>query len=205
MSRQIIAVDIDDVLADNAEGFIAFTNQQWGMNLTSENYNEGWYSVWGVGREEGLRRAELFHASGTVGRYTHNDAALPVLQYLSGQYDLIIITSRRVVIRQETVEWIHAHYPGIFRDESIHFAGIWDGPYDKQRINRTKADLCRDLHVNYLIDDQLKHCTAAAKHGIGALLYGNYTWNAADQLDDNVTRVDSWAEVKEFFDAQRSR
>ncbi|HJQ08525.1 MAG TPA: hypothetical protein VJ836_03545 [Candidatus Saccharimonadales bacterium] len=40
--RRIIAVDIDDVLSASAEGFVVFSNKQWGTRLTLDDYTEDW-------------------------------------------------------------------------------------------------------------------------------------------------------------------
>ena len=42
MRRLRIAVDVDDVLAENAAGVVAFSNQRWGRNLTVDDYDEHW-------------------------------------------------------------------------------------------------------------------------------------------------------------------
>ena len=38
----------------------------------------------------------------------------------------------------------------------------------------TKGMLAKEIKADYLIDDQLKHCSAAAELGIPALLFGVY-------------------------------
>ena len=40
MRRLKIAIDIDDVLADNAEKFTAFSNQRFNTRLTTDDYDE---------------------------------------------------------------------------------------------------------------------------------------------------------------------
>ncbi len=198
MKKATIAIDIDDVLADNAAGFVAFSNAQWGTNLRPEDYDEHWAMLWQVDHAEVERRANHLHESGILNTYRHNDAALPVLKRLSLNYNLIIVTSRRLQVRADTTAWIHKHYPGIFTDETIHFAGIWD-TIDDQSIHRTKADVIDALGADYLIDDQLKHCQAVAAAGKTAILFGDYTWNQADTLPERIIRLHDWAAVEEFF------
>lgn len=198
MPKRTIAVDIDDVLADNAAGFVAFSNEMWGTNLTPEDYDEHWAEVWAVEHEEVKRRANLFHEHGVVRGYVHTDAALPVLHRLSDDYNLRIVTSRRLQIRDDTLGWVHKHYPGIFSDETIHFAGIWDD-IDDQSIHRTKLEAINDIGADFLIDDQLKHCRAVADAGKRALLFGDYTWNQALSLEGGIRRVTDWRAVERYF------
>lgn len=198
MLTQTIAIDIDDVLADNAAGFVEFSNKMWGTSLQPKDYDEHWAKVWEVDNVEVERRANAFHESGVMRGYRHNDAALPVLERLSQVYNLCIITSRRTQVRQDTLEWIHRHYPGIFSDEVIYFAGIWD-TIDHQSAHQTKAGIADSIGVDFLIDDQLKHCQAIAESGKKAILFGDYSWNQSNSLKEGVTRVADWAAVEKYF------
>lgn len=198
MTRRTIAIDIDDVLADNAAGFVAFSNKTWGTTLRPEDYDEHWAMLWQVDHAEVERRANAFHESGVLKTYHYVDSALPTLKRLSVDYNLIIVTSRRLQVREDTIAWIHTHYPGIFSDDAIHFAGIWD-TIDDNSIHRTKADVVESLNADYLIDDQLKHCQAVAAAGRKALLFGDYTWNQLDSLPVGVTRTHDWLAVEQYF------
>lgn len=196
--RLTIAIDIDDVLADNAAGFVKFSNEHYGTNLTVEDYDEHWAEVWKVDYDEVAKRADDFHHSGVFASYTPNEHAKSVLSRLSERFNLIIVTSRRLQVRNDTVKWIATHYPGIFQDNHIYFANIWD-EIDKTSIQKTKAGLVKELGASFLIDDQLKHCVATAEAGLTGLLFGNYCWNRAEKLHNNVIRVDDWAAVEDYF------
>jgi 5'(3')-deoxyribonucleotidase len=195
--RKTIAVDIDDVLSKSAEGFIAFSNEQWGMSLKPEDYQEEWAIVWGVPLDEALRRSVEFHASGATGRYEPNEMAMPALKKLAQEFDLVAVTSRRVVLKPETDAWIDRHFPHLFKE--LHYAGIWDDIAPDSighALKRTKAELCREIGADYLIDDQIKHCTGAAGAGVAALLFGA---NPGMKVPAGVTPVQHWKEVEEYF------
>ncbi len=195
-SRPTVAVDIDDVLADHAKQFVEFSNSRWGTHLSVEDYDEHWSDMWQIDNIETEVRAGDFFGSGIITKYNHSDEALSILTELSRKYDLIIVTSRRIQLEKETRSWIANRYPGIFTE--IHFAGIWEKADGKAHL-RTKADLCQELGADYLIDDQLKHCIAAAKCGMKGLLFGEYTWNQSGELPENVVRVKGWEEVQQYF------
>ncbi len=199
-----IAIDIDDVLAANAEGFIAYSNQQWGTKLTVNDYDEHWLAMWNVDQAELERRGELLHTSGMMAEYRHDDQALPVLQRLRQNFRLIIVTSRRRLIEQLTRAWIDTHYPNIF--EEIVFAGIYDDRSRSDLFARSKSDVFAAYEVDFVIDDQLKHCLGAAELGIEALLFGDYRWNqSVDHLPDTIHRVHDWAAVEKYFDERKTR
>lgn len=202
VSKQTIAIDIDDVLAANAEGFIEFTNRRWGTNLTVEDYDEHWAKVWQVSGEEELKRVKAVREAALFSSYRHFPEAEPVLRRLAKRFKLVVLTSRQRAISGDTFNWIDRHFKGIFSE--IHFTGIWDGLNKDShvRIRHTKANLASDIEADYLIDDQLKHCLAAAEAEIEALLFGNYAWNRMKRLPPRVTRVNDWSAVREYFDAQ---
>lgn len=200
MKQQTIAVDIDDVLAANAPAFITYGNKRWRTKLTAEDYDEHWGRMWQLDDEALREFGDAYHASGEIGKYAHFEAALPVLRKLHSNYKLVITTSRMIVVKDETLEWIDTYFEGIFSD--IRFAGFFDDA-SKYHHAATKAQLALEIGATYIIDDQLKHCVAAAEAGITALLFGDYKWNRSEvTLPENVIRVVDWMEVEEYFDAK---
>jgi uncharacterized HAD superfamily protein len=204
MRREKIGIDIDDVLARNAEGFTEYSNQRWGAQHKVENYSEDWVGFWDIPFEQAAKRAAEIHTAGVFGRYRHFESAVPVLTQLAVKRDLVVITSRRLVVKSETDAWLERRFPGLFK--GVHYAGIWDSSDDRTRhtgkLALTKAELCQELGVEYLIDDQLKHCASAAEAGIKALLFGDYPWNHAGKLPKDVTRVKDWSAVLQYFNEQ---
>ncbi|RYF29712.1 MAG: hypothetical protein EOO17_00265 [Chloroflexi bacterium] len=200
MQKKTIAVDIDDVLADQAAAFIRYSNQAWGTDLTIDDYTEHWVELWKVDLAEIEKRAHQYHESGTMGTFAHKSEALPVLKKLKQSYRLIIVTSRRTRVKDETLEWIEMYYNGIF--DEVHFAGFFDTPA-RGRFTLTKADIVKDLGADYLIDDQPKHCLATASAGIQTILFGDYSWNRIDgSLPDRVTRCKDWKAVEVYFESR---
>ena len=199
--KPIIAVDIDDVLSASAAGFVAYTNTKWGTNLGIDDYDEDWVKLWEVDHATGKARAHEYYNAGVVSRYENFDEALPVLTKLSKDYGLVIATSRVIHVKEDTLEWLDRHYNGVF--SAVHLAGIYDDLHE-DAILRTKADLCKSIGAQYLIDDQPKHCIAVAEIGIKGLLFGDYSWNRQVTLKPGMARVRSWQEVEKYFDGQAS-
>lgn len=198
--KKIIAVDVDDVLAANAKGFVEFSNRVWGTNLTVADYDEHWGELWQVDWAETERRADYLHASDMFERYEHFADALPVLQRLALRFDLVVTTSRRRVIQTITEAWLDKYFTGVF--SNVHFVGIYDNKITDQSVRMTKSDLLMEVGASYVIDDQIKHCLGASERGIQAVLFGDYPWNRADILPKLVTRCTSWQEVGAYFDAR---
>jgi uncharacterized HAD superfamily protein len=201
MSKPTIGIDIDDVLSASAEGFVSYSNQRYGLQLVPEDYTEDWRQVWRVDLAEAEQRANDFHESGVVSDYLAVAGAQPVLRSLKERYRLIAVTSRRNSIAAHTLDWLDRHYPDTFED--VVFAGIFDATkLHVDMLRQTKADILRQHLASYLVDDQLKHCLAAAQAGIASVLFGDYSWNQANSLPEGVTRCASWAAVLEYFDGR---
>src|SRR5436190_1519493 len=94
MTRQVIAVDIDDVLATSAAEWVEFSNRQWGTRLTVDDYSEDWTRIWQLEHEDTEARALEIHKSGLYGSFQSFEDAYEVLEKLSHDYDLVIATSR---------------------------------------------------------------------------------------------------------------
>jgi len=202
--RPIIAVDIDEVLANNAKGFTDFSNQRWGTQLVPTDYIEDWVKMWQIDSAEADLRADTFFESDAMLHYEHDVTAREVLEKLKESYDLIVVTARRIQTKGDTLQWIRERFPGIFLEDKIFFAGFWDNINvdDPVAHAKNKGELLKQLGADYLIDDQLKHCIGAAEQGISAVLFGNYGWNAAATLPAGVVRADSWVDVLEYFDGR---
>ena len=201
MSRQTIAIDIDDVLSASAAGFSAYSNRRWGTTTKPEDYTEAWADFWQVPVEVAVARADDFHKTDAIYYYDHFKEAPSVLRSLRKRFDLVIVTSRREVLKPLTDKWLEERFSGIFNE--VHYVGIWDtDDHTHHKLNQTKAEFCREIGALYLIDDQVKHCVAAHEAGITSLLFGDYAWSRNDTVPKGVVRVADWAAVERFFDAK---
>jgi 5'(3')-deoxyribonucleotidase len=194
--KPIIAIDIDDVLAENARGFVEWSNKRFGTSLTPDDYNEHWSEMWKIDNEELEKRAHEFRNSDHVSAYSVIPGAKQALEILKTKFTLILITSRVATMKNLTKEWIEKNYPNIFSD--YVFCGFYDGPVSSG-LKLTKAEFAKGIKADYLIDDQVKHVEACSNLGIKSLLFGNYSWNKDVKLNDNITRVNDWGEVLRYF------
>ncbi len=196
MTKPTVAVDIDDVLALSVDKFIEWSNARFGTNIKFDDYVEDWSLLWNISQTETTKRVNKMYKEGLPARYSHVSEAVEVLNKLKTDYELIIATARRSAEHQITRDWIEKHYPAVFKN--VHFAGIWD-EITEHSPKKTKARLCRELGVDYLIDDQIKHCLGASGVGVKALLYGDYPWNRDVTLPKHIERVLNWKEIEDYF------
>ncbi|OGL30777.1 hypothetical protein A3F37_04135 [Candidatus Saccharibacteria bacterium RIFCSPHIGHO2_12_FULL_41_12] len=192
--KKTIAIDIDDVIAQHVPEFIEFSNKNYNTNLSMHDYRDHWAEIWQVDHEE-MKKRELDFHSKRVHNFKKLKEADRVLEFLKENYDLVIVTARPQYLVDSTHVWLERFYDGIFSD--VHFVPIWEAG---SKI--TKADVCRQIGADYLIDDMPLHCNIASSAGITALLFGDYPWNRNLDLSEGVVRVNKWSDVAEYFDAK---
>lgn len=192
MIKKPMAIDLDDVLAAHVEAFVEFSNTQYGTDLTIEDYSEHWTEIWKMEREEVEKRAAEFHIHENTAEYAVKEEAVTALETLSKTYDLYIVTARRASMVDNTIIWVDRHFPGVFKD--IHFVPIWE-----PNNTISKADICKRIGANYIIDDLASHCNLAASNGIHAILFGDYAWNRNEEITEDVTRCKNWSEVLSYL------
>lgn len=197
--KKVIAVDIDDVIVSESRSIIEYSNKHWGHNLDFDDYDENWQAMWGVDHDELLARAAELHRPGMQTSYPLKHGSKKSLTQLKKKYKLVALTSRRKVVQEETVEWINQILPGVF--EKIYFTGFWDTGKPGGHL-LTKGDLAKDLKVDYLIDDQPKHCISADELGIRSILFGDHRVQREFCGSKTIVLCKNWQAVLEFFDAQ---
>jgi 5'(3')-deoxyribonucleotidase len=198
MSREKIAIDIDDVLANSTDALRLFINQSRGVDLTEEHYRIeaqywGFYeSVWSQHGIDPTNLLKEFHGRQVTDQSDIRPipGAVKATEKLSKAYDLLPMTSRPPEMQEETENWLAAQFEPVFADAPV-FIGF--GPDAK----RTKGQVCEELGIKYLVDDNIDHCKTALARGIGAVVFGDYGWNR--KIPEGLVRCASWKEVENFF------
>jgi uncharacterized HAD superfamily protein len=199
MSKPIIAVDIDDVLANENEGMRQFINNAYGLSLTEQDYAASgpywgyWEKVWGVDEAEGRRRYQAYLDARVSKHHVVIDGAIESINELKKAYDLVVVTSRYDTLVDLTEAWLAKHFPAVFKQ--LEFVSVWS---KSEKV--TKAMICKQIGAQYLIDDSVEHCTLAVDAGITALLFGDFGWNRTEKVSEHIVRVKDWQAVKRYFD-----
>lgn len=203
MSKKIIAIDLDDVVADSTEALRLEANKLPGVNLTREHYQiEGEYwayyeAVWAANKVDHLvsfdkLQSDMAASQSHVGLIK---GAKEALQKLSKKYRIILVTSREVNWIEATNRWVEDNLGSLV--ERVVFV------HHKNSDGRTKGDACNEIGAEWLIDDNIQHCESALEKGVKVLLFGNYGWNRRAIFLDNLNpRTKNWSEVLEYFDGR---
>jgi 5'(3')-deoxyribonucleotidase len=197
MKQKSIAIDVDDVLADHAEAFIVFTNQNYGTNIILEDYSDDWRNIWtDVDDDEVYRRAMEFLTIESVYNFEPKEGALEVLKGLSKTSELFIVTARPSHLTEVTIKWVEKYFSGIFK--GVHMVPIWE-----PNNTVTKADICNQIGAKHLIDDNVEHCNIAHDGGMQSIVFGNYIWNRSLDINDGVVKCSNWQDIAEYFNLHK--
>lgn len=196
MSQEVVALDIDDVAVKHAEGFVLWSNENYGTNLTLDDYTEAWHEIWGVDLEETEARKKIFFTDEIVGSFEEIEGAGEGITALAGIRKVIGVTSRRGSLQPITESALEIIAPGAV-DRVIFATNFVDG----QKVTRSKAEICPEIAATHLIDDQPKHCLAVAEVGVTPILFGEYGWNApGPSIPADMLRAKNWQEVLPHFE-----
>lgn len=185
----LIAIDIDDVLADLSHPLVAFHNETYGTRFTREDHRHyNLAKVWGGTDRESYEKMMEFFASSYFAHVRPVPGAVEGVRVLRDLgHDLVVITSRPEGIVEKTSGWIETFFPRAFRD--VLFATHYTN-----RDNNRKSGLCTSLGVDLMLEDCLEIALECEREGIRVLLF-NAPWNQAASLPEGITRVRSWADV----------
>ncbi len=199
MAKEVIAVDIDDVLARHFEILKKHFEERHGITLTHIDVQQGLLSRIDPGEHgQFIDSVEELIAGATF--YTAPlPGAIEAIKKLKQKYKPVIITARPLSIERLTIGWLKEHFGDAFG--AVDFVGA--PKWGKGGNVASKERLLTEHKVSYLVDDSLNHCKKAASMGLTALLFGEYKWNEGEQLPGNIVRVKNWQEVLEYFDAKR--
>lgn len=190
-TKNIIAVDADEIIAGFLDHFIAYYNGKFQTKvLKSQISSFKLDPLFNTSEEIFLQRIDEYYQEGEVLKIEPIKGSFEgINKLLKKGYQLEIITARPSTYRDATVEWVTKHFPKKF--DQIHFAF---NPYNKDSEPVTKAQICKKIGARVLIDDNIDNALDCAKNGIKVLLM-DAPWNQVEDLPKGIIRVKSWKEI----------
>ena len=200
--KKIVAIDMDDVLADSVTFWHAEINRRTGASIPLEAYKQpadfnGYYErVWqqhGIGESFTFADIDSHMVQDQSGIKGYAQS-LEVLTLLAERYELCIVTARNNDQEAATKRWLESFYPGLFK--VVRFAS---DPQRKMVIS--KGEICKELGASWLVDDNPDNCESALEYGVKAVLFGEYGWHHKKPY--GMPHCKDWPAVLEYFNGQR--
>ncbi len=124
MAKKIIAVDIDEVLSPYVTGLVGWHNAKYGTQLQFNDFSSyEFHRVWGGVLEAAVAKSDEYFENRLPAAAQPLENAQQALSQLKKDYDLIVVTSRKLVHKPQTISWIQNISPTIFKKLSSVITG----------------------------------------------------------------------------------
>jgi len=184
-----IGIDIDEIVAEFVRGYLKIYNKKHNKNRDYEEIFS--YNLWeslNITKEEAIKIADEFYNSQHFQEIELVEGAIEAINKLGEENEIFFITSRPGHIKDKTREFIMKHFSQI-KSEIIHSGDFWGG-----LGSRTKAQICSELKLDFMIEDNKSYSQEIAKSGIKVFLMDK-PWNIGVEESNNLIRVKNWEEV----------
>jgi len=183
-----IGIDIDEIVTEFVKGYLKVYNKKYGRDA---RYDEIFsYNLWeslNITKEEVIKLAEEFYDSQHFQEIELVEGAIESINKLGKENGIFFITSRPSYIQGKTQEFVTKHFSQI--KNNLLFSGdFWGG-----LGSRTKAQICSELKLDFMIEDNKIYSREIAELGIKVFLMDK-PWNKKVQ-HENITRVKNWEEI----------
>lgn len=190
----IIAVDIDEVLADTVNTFCDIYNKKYKTKIKRQDfYNFKWWEIIGV--DKSIFKEQFIHLI----RQEHLFEKIPVkagalagMSELKQNHALIIVTGRPKALAEITKNWLKRNFKDIFKSINFTREQILEPSIE------SKFSVCKRLKAQLLIEDEIDNATECASNGLTALLF-DAPWNQQVAESDRIIRVHSWSEITNWI------
>ncbi|MBU0894587.1 MAG: hypothetical protein KKF48_03045 [Nanoarchaeota archaeon] len=185
-----IAIDVDDTVVDFVKPFLIYYNRGFNTNYSFEDINSS--EIWkclGLDKDSfrdllvDFRKTSFFED-----RVLYSDFK-NVFEDLNKKHISCFVTSRSKEVSRETESFFKRNLNN-FNTPIFYSGGI------HPTENGSKAEICLEKKVDFLVDDNEIYGLDCAEKGIGVFLLDK-PWNQGDGLPDNVERVEDWYEILE--------
>jgi 5'(3')-deoxyribonucleotidase len=175
-----IAVDVDEVLSPFLPSLLKWRKPR---NLP-KRFPYLYRDIYKISEEESRKMVREFYESQEFMNLEPIKDSQKVLKNLK-EHKLYVVTGRQNIVREKTENWIEKWYPGIFEDV------ILTNSFTSQEV--PKSDVCVDLNIGLLIDDNFTNCVECISVGTKALNFVGdpvYPWCFESDISKK-----SWEEV----------
>lgn len=203
MGKQIIAIDIDDVLVPRVYPVMDFLNRRFSTSFAvADMVGESFFGYVCRCFADHTAPEEL---SSVIEDYLLSDeyrsqkpipGASETLGCLSGKYRLRALSTRPKVQHLATRGWLEEYFSGVFDSVVLINEGHF-GFNDTKGFS--KASFCVEYGIDLLMDDRLQACLGMAEVSLQAILFGEYPWNQTESLPTGVVRCIDWPAVGEYL------
>jgi len=183
-----IGIDLDDVVFDFISLVLKKYKEIFEKEILFEEVSSFYFSrVFNLSQE----KVDLFFKKILIKESVENlelcEFAKEIILELSKNNKIFFITSR-VHAKDGTLESLNKNF------SEINFELIFSSnPYHKNE-GKSKGEICKELGINFMIEDDIKHCEECIQKGIKVFLLDK-PWNQKYLENEDIIRVKNWNEI----------
>jgi uncharacterized HAD superfamily protein len=182
-----IAFDIDGVVINFTDAFLRVAREKFGALKNTTFYDVTRYQFYeclDISYEKCFEIVNYVIGNPFECNIGPVENAVEILTELSKDINLIFVTARKDIFKQQTKELMYHILPDVDKDKItiIHQKGS------------AKYQILNDLNIKYFIDDRSKNVRILNYRDVTAYLFTR-PWNAKTRPDDFFTRINTWEEI----------
>ncbi len=197
MKKSVVVVDIDGVLFETPVDAVKAYNQTHGANYDASdifNFNaEHDKSKFIVNGEDQFHKFQ--HATE---QYRQVSGVKKALERLSKRARIVALTSRNYDMFHESTKRVIEEQFGDLISE-VYFT-----TQPSSDMHREKGEIAKELGGKVLVDDAVKYCESAAKHGLAAVLIPQ-PYNKTGHNYSIEWRADDWEHAVNLIEKELDR
>ena len=184
-----IGIDIDGVVAEYLQGFCDFYNHHYKDNLKLDDFRKFSIShTLGVDNNESMRLRDEFHNTCFFNNLCLVSGCRDVINKLREDHDIVFISSREDSLMIKTRDFFQRFFP------DNKFKIIFSGDIFDNKEKRKKHEICNEMGIKVLIEDDIDICYKYLDNIKIILL--KRPWNKEqDKEHDNLIKADDWGDV----------
>lgn len=186
--RSRVGVDIDEVLAPMFNTLSKYHQRNTTRPVKIPVSHRYLYSeAFGITEQKSKKLVRDFYETPEFKTMTPLPGAVNAIEQLSKDRDLYIITGRHDESIDATHDWLNDRFGDRFKDV------IFCNHFSDAAVS--KADICRKLSIDLMIDDSLLTCAECMGHGTNAINFiGNpvYPW-----CEESLISATCWDDIVE--------
>lgn len=184
MNVSRLAIDIDEVLMPFAKPMSKWRGYKMPTNKHAYVYTD----MFNISEKESRSMVKEFYFSDEIKVIKPIPYSRRKLQEFRPKVKKIYaVTGRQSEARDITEEWLQKYFPDIFDDLII------TNSYTINEVN--KADICRSLDIDVIIDDMYSTCKMCKHAGTNAIHFSGFSKKRYNWCDHNDMSVIGWENI----------
>lgn len=182
-----IGIDLDDVVFEFVNELLKHFEEKYRKKISYEEIiSYHFYNILGISKEDFEKLFFNHFDKEKMENLDLCELAYESVNNLSKEHDIFFITSR--VRKEGTLESLKKHFNHI--NFKLHFSS---NPY-AGTLGKNKGEICKELEIDFMIEDSKEHAEICAKQGIKTFLLDK-PWNRYCEEHDKIIKVRDWSEV----------